>query len=501
MITSAHVSGHDANPTNAISSVLEFALSSLVIVSDEQYESISDDEIALFTRKCPTLHKFYKEMKRSPRGCFECSDTTHFIADFLNGKKFDSSNKYDYTNQNDYINKCDNKKKNHFGDNNNKKKFQKIMSRACAALSDFDFSSEDSSSSKEDEKIKCKKCDFTGLCLMGKSSRNDFDSDSDVTDDLSFERLSSKVVKLENALCNQDKLLCKVFCENKRLNFERENSFFEIASLRSLHDDISAKPCKNCNMILINYADLWIVHTQVASQLKGAKLKLKELKAHSLLLGSCTSCRMLKSDLEACSIEIKELKQRLDHSSRYKDFSPPCEVCGTLKGNLLHATKENSELKQEVAYLSARLERTKLNGKMIEDDLSRVEESETKSTNKLGIGFERCEDKGEKSAPKFLPISNYHKEEETLKSTKTHYPSNTKPSFNPKREVKKETLKLREEVFIFIFCGRAGHLDEFYFRCKRMEKRRFDYARNSYRDEFIDFSPHTSSRASPNFFH
>jgi hypothetical protein len=56
---------------------------------------------------------------------------------------------------------------------------------------------------------------------------------------------------------------------------------------------------------------------------------------------------MLKSDLEACSIEIKELKQRLDHSSSYKVFSPPCEVCGTLKVKLLHGTKENSKLKQE----------------------------------------------------------------------------------------------------------------------------------------------------------
>jgi hypothetical protein len=74
-------------------------------------------------------------------------------------------------------------------------------------LIDFNFSSEDSSSFEEDNKIKCKKGDFTGLCLMGKSSRNDPDSDFDVSDDLSFESLSFKVVELENALCNQDKLL------------------------------------------------------------------------------------------------------------------------------------------------------------------------------------------------------------------------------------------------------------------------------------------------------
>jgi hypothetical protein len=51
-ITSARVGDHDANPTNTIvSSALEFVLSSLVTASDEQYESIPNDEIALLVRK------------------------------------------------------------------------------------------------------------------------------------------------------------------------------------------------------------------------------------------------------------------------------------------------------------------------------------------------------------------------------------------------------------------------------------------------------------------
>jgi hypothetical protein len=64
------------------------------------------------------------------------------------------------------------------------------MSQACAALSDFNFSSDDSSSSEEDEKPKSKQDDFTGLFLMGMSSRNISGSDSDVSDDLSSEVLS-----------------------------------------------------------------------------------------------------------------------------------------------------------------------------------------------------------------------------------------------------------------------------------------------------------------------
>jgi hypothetical protein len=150
--------------------------------------------------------------------------------------------------------------------------------------------------------------------------------------------------------------------------------------------------------------------------------------------------------------------------------------------------------------LTARLEKTILSEKMIEEDLSRVEESATKSTYRLGVGFERCENKGEKSAPKFIPSSTYHKEEATIKSTKTHYPSNPKPSFNPKREVRKETPKPREKVFICMFCGRAGHLDEFCFQQKRIERRHVEYARDSYRDEFIDFLPRSYSHVPPRFY-
>jgi hypothetical protein len=82
------------------------------------------------------------------------------------------------------------------------------MSRACVALSDFNFSSEDSSSSEEDEKVNYKKKegDFTGLCLMTKggsswnNSDSDSNSDSNIIDDLTYDGLSSKVHKVEDAL-------------------------------------------------------------------------------------------------------------------------------------------------------------------------------------------------------------------------------------------------------------------------------------------------------------
>jgi hypothetical protein len=60
-----------------------------------------------------------------------------------------------------------------------------------------------------------------------------------------------------------------------------------------------------------------------------------------------------------------------------------------------------------------------------------------------------------------------------------------------------------------MFCGRADHLYVFCFRRNRIERRHVEYVRVSYRDEFIDFSPHSYfhvlprsySRALPQFAH
>jgi hypothetical protein len=125
------------------------------------------------------------------------------------------------------------------------------------------------------------------------------------------------------------------------------------------------------------------VHSQVASQLKGAKMEVKELKAHSLLLVACLECPKLKLELDARSLKVKELETKLLEKPCISVTSPPCKVCGTLKDKLFHATKVNTELKQEVAYLTSHLERTVVSEKMIEDDLNCVEESATKSTCKV----------------------------------------------------------------------------------------------------------------------
>jgi hypothetical protein len=97
-------------------------------------------------------------------------------------------------------------------------------------------------------------------------------------------------------------------------------------------------------MIMINYPDLWLMHSHIVSLLDSARLELRDLKARSTLLGACTSCPLLRSNLEVAAVEIKNLKHKLDHSSRYSILSSPCIVYGSLKDKLFHACLEKTIL-------------------------------------------------------------------------------------------------------------------------------------------------------------
>jgi hypothetical protein len=155
------------------------------------------------------------------------------------------------------------------------------------------------------------------------------------------------------------------------------------------------------------------VHAQFASQLESAISELDELKARPSLLGACLECPKLKLKFNARSLNVKKLETELLEKSHISVTSSR-DVCVSLKGKLVHATNENTILMQDVAYLTSWLARTKLSDKMIEEDLSQIDECVTHYIHKLGLGYGRCEDKGE-IFTKFVPSTNYKDGEETLK--------------------------------------------------------------------------------------
>jgi hypothetical protein len=104
-------------------------------------------------------------------------------------------------------------------------------------------------------------------------------------------------------------------------------------------------------------------------------------------------------------------------------------MCGSLKGKLFHATKENTKLKQEIVYLTSRLERTVMSEKMIEDDLSHVEESATKSIYKLGVGLRGVRKRARRVIPSFLLALTTTKRKQQSNSPKlTTHPIQSHPS-------------------------------------------------------------------------
>jgi hypothetical protein len=57
-----------------------------------------------------------------------------------------------------------------------------------------------------------------------------------------------------------------------------------------MHDDMSAKPCDNYKMIMVNYADLWLVLSHVVSLLDGWNSKRSKLIPHCLVLARVARC-------------------------------------------------------------------------------------------------------------------------------------------------------------------------------------------------------------------
>jgi hypothetical protein len=187
--------------------------------------------------------------------------------------------------------------------------------------------------------------------------------------------------------------------------------------------------------------------------LDGARLELRELKARFTLLGACTSCPLLRSNLEAAAIEIKDLKHKLDHSSRYTILSPPYEACVSLMGKLLHATKENTELQQEVAYVTARLEKTTLSEKMIEENLSGLRRVQLSPYTDWVLGLRGVRIRVKRVLPSlFLAPPTTKRKQQSNPPKLTTHPTQSHPSTQREKQGKKPPSRERKYLFAcFVF--------------------------------------------------
>jgi hypothetical protein len=97
--------------------------------------------------------------------------------------------------------------------------------------------------------------------------------------------------------------------------------------------------------------------------------------------------------------------------------------------------------------LTARLEKTVLSEKMIEEDLSWVEESATMSTYRLGVGFERCEKMRRVLLSLFLAPATIKKRKHSNQPKPITHPIQSHPSTQREKQGKKSLSQERKLLF------------------------------------------------------
>jgi hypothetical protein len=73
--------GGSKGKANANPSTRMFSLSSLMSISDEEFDVLGEDELALLMRRFKRLHENRVNMRRNTRTCFHCGKPGHFVAD------------------------------------------------------------------------------------------------------------------------------------------------------------------------------------------------------------------------------------------------------------------------------------------------------------------------------------------------------------------------------------------------------------------------------------
>jgi hypothetical protein len=263
------------------SSPAMFALSSLLSITEEQVESLGDEELALVASRFTWFHNNRMSRQRggSNDGCYNCGDPDHFVASCPKKGKSESGphdhhsgwRKGKYS-SGKYMSKGG------FNKEALKKKYlQKANIKECAflaSLSNLDHDSDDvisSSSDKETERWVEDK--LNGLCFIADtaggfctmalgedavSTSDDKDIGHDTTSEVlpSADDLVAEIEELNAALASQDKLLRQAARERREFRSKYESTLRELESARASVEVSDETECDECSLHMSNITTL-----------------------------------------------------------------------------------------------------------------------------------------------------------------------------------------------------------------------------------------------------
>jgi hypothetical protein len=73
--------GGSKGKANTYPSCRQFSLSSLMSIPDDEFDVLSEEELALLSRRFDRLHENWRNARRSSGTCYKCGKHGHFIAE------------------------------------------------------------------------------------------------------------------------------------------------------------------------------------------------------------------------------------------------------------------------------------------------------------------------------------------------------------------------------------------------------------------------------------
>jgi ferredoxin len=342
------------------SSPAMFALSSLLSITEEQVESLGDEELALVASRFTWFHNNRMSRRRggSKDGCYNCGDLDHFVASCPKKGKSDfgprdhhsgrrkgkySSGKY--------------KSKVGFNKEALKKNYlhkAKIKEHAfLASLSDLDHDSDDVVSSSSDEETERRVEDkLNGMCFIADTAGGfctmalgedvvgaSDDSTSEVLP--SADHLAAGIEELNAALVSQDKLLRQATRERREFRSKFESMLRELESARASIEVSNETECDECALHMSNITTLQTKYSTLLDE-RG------ELRSRSILLGACIVCPSLQSELADRDARIALLEKA---SSVSASAPTQCALCEGLQYALESCRHDKTRIEEENTYL------------------------------------------------------------------------------------------------------------------------------------------------------
>lgn len=476
---------------------LSRALSSLVSATEEQMDSLGDDEQALVISRFSRFHNNRLNRRRggNRQGCYGCGDPDHFVASCPKNKG--DSGKYDYTKRKDKHESSSHKykhKKNFNPERMKRKFFDQLEAKQRALVVSFsDIDSDGDSPLSDDESEKKVENKFNGLCFYSNSSRggyctmaldgtttgNDDEVDTQSEVEPTIESLLAELDSVNDTMLKQDALLVRAAKERNDFNKKLAVALEELELARK--DRVVVSDETDCDSCAIHMSSLATLQSKYAALVD----KFDEDRAKPDMLNACAKCEALEMELGNCRLDKK------------------------------HTEEENTFLRSMLSWLSCS-----------EPQLGMMLSQYKRGTDTTGLGFATGgkgdnvfgkvgEHSGlspsEKStnAPKLIKITPPKPSEPTkpivkdgvfeepskappqkqvwiLKPNHLRNPLDTLPNISdkplPKAPPRVNQIHKRvshpppkREVYHCDYCKRDGHLFEFCFRRKRDERRESEF--------------------------